>query len=144
MDQIDLKILEALQQNARISFSELGRAINMTQPAVSERVRKLEEKGIIDSYRTIVSPEKLGKSITAFILVQTNDCGRLTAFGSQSEDVVEMHQLSGQFNFMLKVQTYSMQSLNDFLSQCSRYGFTSTMTVLSTPLAFKGITGEAG
>ncbi|QRG69009.1 Lrp/AsnC family transcriptional regulator [Brevibacillus choshinensis] len=144
MDQIDLKILEALQQNARISFSELGRSINMTQPAVSERVRKLEEKGIIDSYRTIVSPEKLGKSITAFILVQTNNCDRLTAFGNQSDDVVEMHQLSGQFNFMLKIQTHSMQSLNDFLSQCSQYGFTSTMTVLSTPLAFKGITGEVG
>ncbi|WNC16297.1 AsnC family transcriptional regulator [Brevibacillus brevis] len=143
MDQIDLKILEALQQNARISFSELGRTINMTQPAVSERVRKLEERGVIDAYRTIVSPEKLGKTVTAFVLVQTNDCGRLTAFGHQSEDVVEMYQLSGQFNFMLKVQTSSMSSLQDFLSRCSQYGFTTTMTVLSTPLAFKGISAES-
>ncbi|WP_339265553.1 Lrp/AsnC family transcriptional regulator [Paenibacillus sp. FSL K6-1330] len=68
MDQIDLQILELLKNNARISFSELGRKVNMTQPAVSERVKRLEEKGVITGYRAVLSPDKMGKGVTAFIL----------------------------------------------------------------------------
>ncbi|ASS64787.1 MULTISPECIES: Lrp/AsnC family transcriptional regulator [unclassified Paenibacillus] len=143
MDAIDHQILQHLQRNARMPLSELGRAISMTQPAVSERVRKLEEKGIIDSYRAIVSPEKLGKAVTAFVLVQTGSCGKLAKFGGESPEVAEMHQLSGQYNFILKVQTRSIASLEAFLVRCSEFGFTTTMTVLSTPLAFKPLSEEA-
>ncbi|MFB4323062.1 winged helix-turn-helix transcriptional regulator [Priestia sp. BR_2] len=134
MDQIDLQILELLKHNARISFSELGRKVNMTQPAVSERVKRLEEKGVITEYRTVLSAEKMGKGVTAFILIQASHCGRLTTFAKQSQEVVEIYQVSGQYNFLMKIETGSMKSLETFIYQCSEYGHTTTMTVLSMPL----------
>jgi len=134
MDQIDLQILELLKHNARISFSELGRKVNMTQPAVSERVKRLEEKGVITEYRTVLSAEKMGKGVTAFILIQASHCGRLTTFANQSQEVVEIYQVSGQYNFLMKIETGSMKSLETFIYQCSEYGHTTTMTVLSMPL----------
>ncbi|KHF33015.1 HTH-type transcriptional regulator LrpC [Paenibacillus sp. P1XP2] len=84
MDQTDLKILNILQDNARITISELGRMINMTGPAVTERVRRLEEKGVIRSYRAMLSPEKLGKAITAFVAIQANRCDLFTDFCRRS------------------------------------------------------------
>ncbi|MBB3126451.1 DNA-binding Lrp family transcriptional regulator [Paenibacillus rhizosphaerae] len=132
MDHIDLQILDILQRDARISISELGRMINMSGPAVAERIRKLEDKGVIESYRAVLSPEKIGKPITAFILVQANQCNALSEFCAQSPDVLELHQISGQYNFILKVVAASMQSLEDFRMACSKYGFTQTITVLST------------
>ena len=134
MDQIDLQILELLKHNARIFFSELGRKVNMTQPAVSERVKRLEEKGVITEYRTVLSAEKMGKGVTAFILIQASHCGRLTTFAKQSQEVVEIYQFSGQYNFLMKIETGSMKSLETFIYQCSEYGHTTTMTVLSMPL----------
>ncbi|OZB98486.1 Lrp/AsnC family transcriptional regulator [Paenibacillus sp. XY044] len=138
MDQIDLSILDILQKDARISISELGRMINMSGPAVTERIRKLEDKGVIQSYRAVLSPEKIGKPITAFILVQANQCNALTEFCAQSPDVLELHQISGQYNFILKVVAASMQSLEEFRMACSKYGFTQTITVLSTTFDSKG------
>lgn len=134
MDQIDLQILELLKHNARISFSELGRKVNMTQPAVSERVKRLEEKGVITGYRAVISPEKMGKGVTAFIMIQATHCDRLTAFAKQSQEVAQIYQVSGQYNFLMKIETASMKSLESFIYQCSEYGHTTTMTVLSTPL----------
>ncbi|MCH5586126.1 Lrp/AsnC family transcriptional regulator [Shimazuella sp. AN120528] len=139
MDQIDAKIITLLQQNARISISQIGRLINMTQPAVGERVRKLEDRGIIKGYQVVLDPEKLGKQIMAYILIQTENCGNLVEFCNQSPEVIEAHQLSGQFNFIIKVMTESMQTLNSFLHTCSKYGFTTTMTVLSSPTDTKAL-----
>lgn len=101
----------------------------MTQPAVSERVKRLEEKGVITGYRTVLSPDKMGKGVTAFILIQASHCDRLTAFAKQS-----IYQVSGQYNFLMKIETASMKSLEAFIYDCSEYGHTTTMTVLSTPL----------
>lgn len=134
MDHIDVQILELLKNNARISFSELGRTVNMTQPAVSERVKRLEEKGVITGYRAILSPERMGKGVTAFILIQANRCDQLTAFSKQSSEVVEIYQISGQYNFLMKIETASMKTLEAFIYECSAYGHTTTMTVLSSPL----------
>jgi DNA-binding Lrp family transcriptional regulator len=142
MDQTDLKILELLQQNARTTISQLGRMINMTQPAVSERVRKLEEQGVISGYHAVIDPEKLGKQVTSFVLVQANDCGKLTEFCKQTSEVVEMYQLSGDFNYILKVVTHSLKTMNQFILMCSKYGFTKTMTVMSTPIKSKTISSE--
>ncbi|MXQ55921.1 Lrp/AsnC family transcriptional regulator [Shimazuella alba] len=137
MDAIDAKIVELLQKNARITVSQIGRLINMTQPAVGERIRKLEEKGVIQGYKVILDPEKLGKHVTAYILIQAGNCGKLIEFCNQSPEVVEAHQLSGQFNFMIKVMTRSMRTLEEFILTCSQYGHTTTMTVLSTPIESK-------
>ncbi|WP_326288744.1 Lrp/AsnC family transcriptional regulator [Bacillus glycinifermentans] len=74
MDSVDRNILSLLHENARMPIAEIGRKIAMTQPAVTERIRKLEEKGIIAGYKAILAPKKLGKDVTAFVLFKTNNC----------------------------------------------------------------------
>ena len=75
MDHIDNKILSILHENARITISEMSRLIVMSQPAVTERLRKLEEQGVITGYRAVLAPSKLGKYTTAFVLFKSNNCG---------------------------------------------------------------------
>lgn len=76
----------------------------------------------------------MGKGVTAFILIQASHCDRLTAFAKQSQEVTQIYQVSGQYNFLMKIETASMKSLEAFIYDCSEYGHTTTMTVLSTPL----------
>ncbi|MEH6978424.1 Lrp/AsnC family transcriptional regulator, partial [Bacillus pseudomycoides] len=68
MDHIDRKILHILQEDGRISMTELGKMVNLSTPAVKERVKKLEDKNIITAYRAVINPEKLNKNVTAFVL----------------------------------------------------------------------------
>lgn len=132
MDAIDSKILELLQKDGRMSMVNLGKKVNMTQPAVKERVRKLEEKGIITHYRSVLSPQKLGKGITAFILFEADQCHDFADFCKQYSDVVDLYRISGQYNHLLKVVTESMETLEGFTNAARQYGRSSVLIVLST------------
>jgi len=132
MDETDVKILKLLQENARYSMTELGKQVGLTQPAVTGRVRKLEEQGTISSYRTVLSPAKLGKSTIAFVLVQTNHCQGFTEHCKTNSDVVELHRISGEFNYMAKVMTQSMETLDSFTASCNKFGYFKVLSVLST------------
>ncbi|MDC2864215.1 MULTISPECIES: Lrp/AsnC family transcriptional regulator [unclassified Bacillus (in: firmicutes)] len=132
MDQIDSKILELLQNNGRMSMVDLGKEVNMTQPAVKERVRKLEDKGVIENYRAVVSQKKLGKDTTAFILFQANNCNQFVEFCRQSPHVIDLYRISGQYNYLLKVATSSSELLETFSDSCNKYGRPTILMVLST------------
>lgn len=142
MDQIDRKIIELLEGNARTTVAQISRTVAMTQPAVSERIRKLEEQGVIEGYRVVLSPKKLGKNVTAFILFKTDNCAKFQAFISQHPAVIEMFQLSGEYNFLMKVVTESTDTLSSFLGECSPHGFSSTLVVLSTVVAGRSLLEE--
>ena len=142
MDHVDSRILELLQENSRITMSELGRVIGMTQPAVTERVRKLEDKGVIKKYRAVLEPEKLGKPIMAFILMQTNSCTEFDNFAKESPEVIDLHRISGQHNFLLKVQTKSMEALEEFTNKLGAFGHSTTLIALSTRFEQKPILPE--
>lgn len=144
MDRVDRNILSLLHENARMPIAEIGRKIAMTQPAVTERIRKLEEKGIIAGYKAILAPKKLGKDVTAFVLFKTNNCLDFQAFCSNSPDVIELYRISGEYNFMMKIITASMESLTAFLDSCSPYGFSSTLIVLSAAIENKLIIDDDG
>ncbi|WP_027093390.1 Lrp/AsnC family transcriptional regulator [Cohnella thermotolerans] len=132
MDLIDYKILSALHENARISMSEMSRAIAMSQPAVTERVRKLEEQGVIRGYRAELAPDKLGKKTSAFVLFKTNNCPDFTRFCEEAPEVVDLYRISGEYNYLMKVLTDTTESLAQFLDSCHPFGFSTTMIVLST------------
>lgn len=144
MDGIDSKILSLLHENARMPVAEIGRTIAMTQPAVTERIRKLEEQGIIAGYKAVLSPKKLGKDVTAFVLFKTSNCLDFQEFCSQSPDVIELYRISGEYNFMMKIITASMESLTVFLDSCSPHGFSSTLIVLSAAIENKHLIADNG
>jgi Lrp/AsnC family leucine-responsive transcriptional regulator len=139
MDQIDSKILSLMHENARIPISEMSRMIAMSQPAVTERIRKLEEQGIITAYRAQLSPHKLGKYTTAFVLFKTNNCKDFVAFSEASPEIVDLYRISGEYNFLMKVLTETTESLAHFLDACSDFGFSTTLIVLSTTFEDKSL-----
>lgn len=134
MDELDKQILMILQEHARISMTELGKVVALSQPAVTERVRRLEEKGIIDHYRAVVSPNKLNKHISAYLLFHTKGCDSFVDYCQNSSDVIELHRISGQYNFLVKVVTESLQSLEELINAIGVYGDSTTLIVLSSPI----------
>src|SRR5438477_10939521 len=96
-DEIDRKILRLLQENARISYAELGRQVGLTTPAVIERVRKLEDGGIITGYRADIDTAKVGLSITAFIRMSISgvDYSHIIEVAQGSKEVLECHRGTG-------------------------------------------------
>lgn len=135
MDDLDKQILLALQEHGRISMTDLGRTVALSQPAVTERVRRLEEKGIIDHYRAVIAPEKINKPISAFVLFYTKNCDSFVEYCREAQDVIELHRISGhQYNFLVKIVTESLQSLEFAINKLGAFGDSTTLIVLSSPI----------
>jgi Lrp/AsnC family leucine-responsive transcriptional regulator len=136
LDRTGFSILRALQENARLSFSELGRQVSLSPPAVAERVRKMEEAGIIGGYHARVELDRVGLPIMAFILLKTQ-AEKYRRIISQVEDVpeiLECHHVSGDESFIIKVVASSISHLEKLIAELSPFGETSTLIVLSSPV----------
>lgn len=137
MDEIDQSILTQLQNNARISMTELGKKIGLSTPATNERVKKLEDKEVITGYRAIIDPEKLNKNVTAFILFDTKQGKKFRDFCREHPVVIECHRLAGQYSYLVKVVTESVKILEEFIDAALPYGEPSTLIKLSSVVEFK-------
>ena len=136
-DPIDYKLIDLLQQNARVTQMELAAAVGLSQPAVAERVRKLEQEGIITGYSARVDGRKLGKDIIAFIGVRIEHPKYNEGFGKKVlaiPDVLECHRITGPDSYLLKVVTEDTQSLDSLISDLLRHipGVTRTLTTVVT------------
>ena len=134
LDELGWKILMELQENARLSFAELGRRVGLSTPAVAQRVRRLEDEGIIKAYRAEVDPAKVGLPILAFIRMNIvgNVLLKLTAQVREMPEIVECHRSTGEDSFILKVHVVTVEQLKDVIDKLTPYGQTSTSLVLST------------
>ena len=145
LDETSWKLLEVLQNDGRVSYRDLGSRIGLSTPAVSERIRKLEDAGIITGYRAVLDLEKLGRTITAFVRIQTTPekNAPLIEFFQTSPAVLEGHYITGQASFLLKIAVASIGEMEQFINKASHYGTTQTSIVLSTHLENKIVTGVA-
>ncbi|HEX8370260.1 MAG TPA: Lrp/AsnC family transcriptional regulator [Pyrinomonadaceae bacterium] len=136
MDGIDWKILRELQTDARISYAELGRRVGLTTPAVIERVRKLEDAGIITGYRAEIDAAKVGLPITAFIRMSITgvDYSRIIEVAENATEVLECHRGTGGDSFIMKVAVSSVEHLQNLIDRLTPYGITTTSIVLSSPV----------
>jgi Lrp/AsnC family transcriptional regulator, leucine-responsive regulatory protein len=134
LDEIGWDILAALQANARVSFSDLGRRVGLSAPAVADRVRRMEDAGIIAGYRAALSPEKLGYSIIAMIRISApeENCVRLGTLVRGLPGVVESLRVTGTDRLMVKVVVPSVAHLDIIVNQLSRYGTATAAIVLSS------------
>ncbi|WP_100488337.1 Lrp/AsnC family transcriptional regulator [Sporolactobacillus pectinivorans] len=139
MDEIDLGILSELQENARLTMIELGKKVGLTSPSVTERVRRLEEQGVIKKYTAQIAAEKLGKRVTAFILMEPRDCKKYAQFATGHPDAIECHRIAGMYSYLTKVVTESVHTLEDYINDCLKFGKPTTLIVLSSPLEQKPI-----
>lgn len=132
LDRLDIAILEALQENARMPLSEVGRRVGLSQPAVSERVKRLEETGVITGYRLQLDPAALGLAMMAIIRLKTTHQHiqpALRAF-AQMPQVIEVHRMTGEDCFLLKVLVPTPGELETIVDDIARFGAVTTSLVL--------------
>lgn len=132
LDAIDYAILEALQADGRQPLSELGRRVGLSQPAMSERVRRLEERGVITGYGARIDPQALGLSTAAIIRLKTSHehiraC--LERFAAMPE-VIEVHRVTGEDCFVLRVLVPTPGGLEGIVDALARFGAVTTSVVL--------------
>jgi Lrp/AsnC family transcriptional regulator, leucine-responsive regulatory protein len=135
MDRINLQLIDRLQRDGRATQLELAREVGLSQPAVAERVRKLEERGVITGYVARVDAHQLGVDIAAFIGVGIEHPKYFSAFVKKVEDleeVLECHRVAGDDSFLLKVKTRNTRTLDRFLVETLRTmpGVTRTHTTI--------------
>ncbi|HXR38573.1 MAG TPA: Lrp/AsnC family transcriptional regulator [Terracidiphilus sp.] len=134
LDGLGWKLLAELQKDARTSFAELGRRVGLSTPAVAQRVRRMEDEGIIRAYRAELNPARVGLPITAFIRMSVvgDVLTRLTARVRSMPEIVECHRGTGEDSFIMKVNVVSVEHLRDVIDHLTPYGTTSTSLVLGT------------
>ncbi|TQR28695.1 Lrp/AsnC family transcriptional regulator [Lysinibacillus sphaericus] len=132
MDRIDTEILQQLQRNAKMSMKDLATTVHLSSPAVIERVKKLEEQGIIEAYSAQVNLKRLNRDIQAIILFKSIDCKSLSEFCIAHPDVLECYRVAGEISYIVKIATNSVETLEQFIDEAMPYGTPSTNIVLSS------------
>lgn len=145
LDELDLRLLDALQRNARSTFAELGAIVGLKPPAVHDRVKRLESRGFVRGYAAQLDNKRLGLELTALVSCYTSPetkYDEFTAALSALPEVCEVHSVAGEESFVLKVMTRSTAHLDQLLSQLKSVpgmARTKTTIVLSTPFERGGI-----
>jgi len=138
LDAIDRHILDLLQENCRLPLAKIGDHVGLSAPAVTERVKKLEDSGVITGYHAMVDARLVGKDITAFIGVSIAHPKAIGSFESDVaalDDVLECHHVTGEHTLLLKVKTRNTSSLEELIRRIrliEGVARTETMVVLST------------
>lgn len=139
LDDKDIAILKLLQTNARITVKEIADTIHLSPTPVHERIKRLEESGLIKQYATLLSPEKLGKGLMVICYVSLRQHDKKAGLKfidaiHQLSEVVECYSISGEFDFMLKVMAADMAGYYDFhvnkLSQVENMGHVQSIFVM--------------
>ena len=143
-DAVDLAILAALQADGRLSWADLGREVSMSPSAVTDRVRRLTERGVIAGYTAVVDPERLGLGIVAFVRLRypTGNYKPFRDFLAVTPRILEAHHVTGDDCFILKLIAGSMRELEQLTRAIAGLGPVTTSVVYSTPLPRRAITAE--
>ncbi len=139
LDVIGWRIISELQQNARIPFAELGRRVGLSSPAVAERIRRLEEEGVIGGYHAEVDPEKIGYRLLAFVRVNVvgDVIPKFVSNAARCPEVLEVHRVTGSESFILKVAVVDHAHLEVVLDSLMPYVSTTTSMVLSSAVRWR-------
>ncbi|WP_034339862.1 Lrp/AsnC family transcriptional regulator [Deinococcus misasensis] len=136
LDAVDLKILQALTENARMTFTDLSKRIGLSLPATIERVRRLEDSGCIEGYSVKINPKFLGLNLQALIRFRSNNerWQKVTEILKDYPEVMECMVVTGSDSHMIKVAVSSAEHLEKLLSALSMYGMVNTSMILSSPI----------
>jgi len=136
LDETDRKIIGQLTSDGRISFAELGRRVNLSSPAVAERVQRLERAGVITGYRAEIDPRTIGYPLTAIVRVKPapGQLPRIPELAAEIPEVAECHRITGEDCFFIKVHLRSIDELGSVLDRFLAYGETTTSIVNASPV----------
>ena len=139
MDAIDRKILQLLERDARMPLKQLAKAVYLSSPAVSARIRNLEQQGILTGYRAVVDIQRIGYPIQAFINLEMEPRQKAEFYpwAGGEENILECNCVTGQYSMLLRVAFCSTMDLDQFSGKLQRFGRTQTQIVFSTPIALR-------
>ena len=141
IDELDWKIIEALQIDARLSMAALGRKIGLSAPATTERVRRLEEQKVIRAYRAEIELDRVGLEVQAIVRIKSpgHNLDKATRTLCALPEVLECHRATGGDCFVLRVAVSDIKELEKFLDRIAPFGDLTTSVILSTPLKQKTV-----
>ena len=141
LDAVNIRLLRELRDDPRVTMAELGRRVGMSASAVTERVRRLEECGVIAGYRLDIQPAALGLPLTAYMRVRPNpgQLQRIADVAHAIPEVVECHRITGEDCFILKVHLPAIDQLDRILDRFLLSGTTTTSIVQSSPVSLRSV-----
>lgn len=141
MDKIDAKILEMLQEDARVPLKQIASEVYLSSPAVSARIERLEKDGVLQGYQALVSPVKLGYHIKAYVNLEISPGQKMEVypFLKNNPNVLECDCVTGSYSVIMKVTFPSTMELDLFIGELQHFGKTSTQIVFSTIVDNRGV-----
>lgn len=144
IDETDWRLLEALQEDARLTYAELGRRLALSPPAVAERLRRLEATGVITGYHAMIDPERVGLGIQATVRIVTRNSDECQTIGDRLRrvpEVLECYRVTGSDSHILRLAARSIPHLDQLIGRIMpQNGETITSVVLTTPVPWRPIT----
>ena len=139
-DETDGRLLAELQVNARLTNAELGRRVNLSPPAVADRLRRLERNGVVTGYRAEVDPKALGLALGAIMRIRPSprQLPKVAELARETPEVVECHRITGEDCFFLKLHVRDVEHLEEVVDRFILYGQTTTSIVQSSPVPRRG------
>jgi Lrp/AsnC family leucine-responsive transcriptional regulator len=136
LDDANLRLLEELQADGRLSFAELGRRVGLSPPAVAERVARLEETGVITGYRAEVDPRALGLTLGAVIRIRPapRELHKVAELAQRTPEVVECHRITGEDCYFMKAWVRDVDHLEEVIDQFAVFGQTTTSIMQKSPV----------
>jgi Lrp/AsnC family leucine-responsive transcriptional regulator len=141
LDDVNRRLLQELQQDGRLSTAELARRVSLSPPAVAERVRRLEEAGVITGYRAVIDPAAVGYPMSAVVRIRPTprQLPRIAEIAREVPEVVECYRITGDDCFLLTLRLRSIDDLEPVLDRFVLYGQTTTSIVQSAPVPPRGV-----
>ena len=146
LDATNLRLLAELSADPRMSMSELARRVGMSSPAVTERVQRLEQTGVIGGFRLDVDPRALGYPVAAFVRIRPGpgQLRRIVELAERTPEVVECHRITGEDCFLMKVYVTEIDRLEEVLDRFLMHGQTTSSIVQSSPVKLRPLAPPRG
>jgi Lrp/AsnC family leucine-responsive transcriptional regulator len=141
LDEINLRLLAELQADARLSLAELGRRVGLSAPAVTERLQRLRDAGVIVGHRTEVDPRALGFALSVVLRVSPapRQLPKVAEVARTSAEVVECHRITGEDCFFMKLYVRDVEHLEEVIDRFLPFGQTTTSIIQSSPVPARGL-----
>lgn len=141
MDQIDIKLISLLQKNSRMTISELSNELALSRPSVTERLHRLQEKGVIEEFTARISLPSVGREILLVIQVSGLKVSvqEFEEMIKKEEEVIECHRVTGEVSYFIKAAVSNMNSMRLLIDRLIPYGNMNTSTVLASPVSYRYI-----
>ena len=141
LDSTNLRLLEELQSNSRLSNAELGRRVGLSAPAVADRLARLEESGAIVGYRAEIDPSALGYSLSVILRIRPapRELKKVAELAQRTPEVVECHRITGDDCYLMRAWVRDVGHLEEVIDRFAPYGQTTTSIVQSSPVPRRGL-----